>query len=163
MAVAGRESRERPGRARASPRGRPDHPVLLVDRLAAHDRPAAGALLEEVVEAAEADDVDLDAVDLRPLRDRHLRLGDRAAAGDVDREAAEQVQDARRRARSPARLTSMNASAGPWNQVAVIQPSSCQTVAKRSQSPASRHSAQFSTTSRIAAAALVASVLIART
>ena len=63
----------------------------------------------------------------------------------------------------PCRLTSMNASAGPWNQVAVIHPSSCQTVRKRSQSPASRHSAQFSTTARIAAAALVASVLIART
>ena len=57
--------------------------------------PRAGALLEEVVEAPEAVDVDLDAVDLGPLRDRHLRLGDRAAAGDVDREAAEQVQDAR--------------------------------------------------------------------
>jgi hypothetical protein len=40
--------------------------------------------------------------------------------------------------------------AGPWNQVAVIQPSECQTVAKRYQSPASRHTTQFSTVSRIA-------------
>ena len=38
-------------------------PVLLVDRLAQHDRPAAVAALEEVVEAAGADDVALDAVD----------------------------------------------------------------------------------------------------
>src|SRR5262245_22555111 len=50
----------------------------------------------------------------------------------------------------PARLTSMNLDAGPWNQVAVIQPLSCQTVLKRSQSPASRHSAQFCTVSMIA-------------
>src|SRR6266850_34311 len=50
----------------------------------------------------------------------------------------------------PSRLTSMNFSAGPWNQVAFIQPSGCQTVLKRSQSPASRHKTQFSTVSRIA-------------
>src|SRR4051812_4915360 len=50
----------------------------------------------------------------------------------------------------PALLTSMNFAAGPWNQVADIQPSSCHTVRKRSQSPASRHSAQFCTTSMIA-------------
>ncbi len=50
----------------------------------------------------------------------------------------------------PSRLTRMNSAAGPWNHVAIIQPSSCQTVAKRSQSPASRQTAQFSTSSRIA-------------
>ena len=43
----------------------------------------------------------------------------------------------------PALLTSMNFAAGPWNQVALIQPSSCHTVRKRSQSPASRQIAQF--------------------
>ena len=48
----------------------------------------------------------------------------------------------------PALLTLMNSAAGPWNQVAVIQPS-CHTLRKRSQSPASRHSAQFCTTSMI--------------
>ena len=48
-------------------------------------------------------------------------------------------------------LAAMKSGAGPWNQVAVIQPSvGCQTVANRSQSPASRHSAQFSTSSRMA-------------
>ena len=50
----------------------------------------------------------------------------------------------------PSRLTAMKSRAGPWNQVAVIQPSSCHTVAKRSQSPASRHITQFSINSRIA-------------
>src|SRR5688572_10827321 len=49
----------------------------------------------------------------------------------------------------PALLTLMNSGAGPWNHVAVIQPSSCHTVRKRSQSPASRHSAQLWTTSTI--------------
>ena len=50
----------------------------------------------------------------------------------------------------PALLTLMNSAAGPWNQVAVIQPSSCHTVRKRSQSPASLHRAQFWTTSMMA-------------
>jgi hypothetical protein len=49
-----------------------------------------------------------------------------------------------------ARLTSMNLSAGPWNQVAVIQAPSCQQVRKRSQSPASRHTAQLFTVSTMA-------------
>src|SRR5262245_14089969 len=50
----------------------------------------------------------------------------------------------------PALLTSMNLAAGPWNHVAVIQPSSCQTVPKRSQSPASRQTAQLLTVSAMA-------------
>ena len=50
---------------------------------------------------------------------------------------------------NPSRLTRMKSSAGPWNQVAIMRPSSCQTVRKRSQSPASRQTAQFSTSSRI--------------
>ena len=49
----------------------------------------------------------------------------------------------------PSRLTRMKSAAEPWNQVAIMRPSSCQTVAKRSQSPASRHTAQFSIRSRI--------------
>src|SRR5581483_9308473 len=60
----------------------------------------------------------------------------------------------------PLRLASMKAEAGPWNQVAVIHPSGCHTVANRSQSPASRQMTQFSTTSRMAArAARSASVI----
>src|SRR5437764_15264509 len=52
---------------------------------------------------------------------------------------------------NPLRLAAMKSGAGPWNQVAVIQPAvGCHTVANRSQSPASRHSAQFSTSSRMA-------------
>src|SRR5262249_17742464 len=50
---------------------------------------------------------------------------------------------------NPSRLTRMKSSAGPWNQVAIIRPSSCQTVRKRSQSPASRQTTQFSTRRRI--------------
>ena len=49
----------------------------------------------------------------------------------------------------PCLLIAMNSSAVPWNHVAIIRPSSCQTVRKRSQSPASRQTAQFSTSSRI--------------
>ena len=52
-------------------------------------------------------------------------------------------------ASKPLRLMSMKSCHGPWNQVAVIHPSGCQTVAKRSQSPASRHTTQFSTVSRM--------------
>ncbi len=40
-------------------------------------------------------------------------------------------------------------AAGSWNQVAVIQPSSCQTVVKASHLLASRNSAQFLMTGRI--------------
>src|SRR5262245_14096780 len=54
----------------------------------------------------------------------------------------------------------MKSSAGPWNQVAIMYPSSCQTVRNRSQSPASRQTTQFSTSSRIAS--LSASALTCR-
>ena len=50
----------------------------------------------------------------------------------------------------PCLLASMKPSAVPWNQVAIIRPSSCQTVRSRSHSPASRQTAQDSTSSRIA-------------
>src|SRR6185503_12552803 len=49
----------------------------------------------------------------------------------------------------PSRLTRMKSSQLPWNQVAIILPSSCQTVRNRSQSPASRQTTQFSTRRRI--------------
>ena len=51
----------------------------------------------------------------------------------------------------PSRLMRMKSSHGPWNQVAIILPSSCQTVRNRSQSPASRQTTQFSTRLRIRA------------
>src|SRR5688572_17365919 len=50
----------------------------------------------------------------------------------------------------PSRLAAMKSVALPWNHVACMRPSSCHTPRKRSQSPASRHSTQFSTTSRMA-------------
>ena len=50
----------------------------------------------------------------------------------------------------PCLLASMKPSAVPWNQVAIMRPSSCQTVRSRSHSPASRQTAQDSTSSRIA-------------
>ena len=47
-------------------------------------------------------------------------------------------------------LASMKSAAGLWNQVALIQPFvGCHTAANRSQSPASRQTAQRSTSSRI--------------
>ena len=49
----------------------------------------------------------------------------------------------------PSRVTRMNSAAGPWNHVAIITPSSCHTVRKRSQSPASRQTAQFSIRARM--------------
>ena len=54
---------------------------------------------------------------------------------------------------NPDRLTAMNSAYGPWNQVAVIHPSSCHTRANSSQRPESRRTTQSSTTLRIAAAA----------
>ena len=68
-------------------------PVLLVDRLPEDEAPAAVAALEEVVEAAGADDVALDPVHRGALRDRHLGLRGRAVAHDVDRGAAEEMED----------------------------------------------------------------------
>src|SRR3954447_19409838 len=56
----------------------------------------------------------------------------------------------------PSRLTRMNSSAVPWNHVAIMRPSSCQRARNRSQSPASRHTAQASTRSRIARRSAVA-------
>ena len=47
--------------------------------------------------------------------------------------------------------------------MAVIQPSACHTVAKRSQSPASRQTTQFSTVSRIASLSAVSSSVIPTT
>ena len=52
-------------------------------------------------------------------------------------------------ASKPSRLARMKSAAGPWNQVAVIQPSSCQTDANPAQSPASLVRAHFSTSWRI--------------
>src|SRR5690242_10934317 len=53
----------------------------------------------------------------------------------------------------------MNTSTPPWNQVAFITPSSCQTVRKRAQSRASRHSAQFSISSRISRRSAASSLM----
>src|SRR5437660_1421417 len=69
-------------------------PILFVDRLTQHDRPKTAALFEKVVKTPRADDVAQYAVDRRALRDRHLGLRDRTLAGDVDRRAAQEMQDA---------------------------------------------------------------------
>ena len=52
------------------------------------------ALLQEVVEPADADHVAFDAFDFGALRDRHLGLRDGALALHVDRGAAEEMIDA---------------------------------------------------------------------
>ena len=62
---------------------------------------------------------------------------------------------------NPSRLTRMKSSAGPWNHVAIIRPSSCQTVRNRSQSPASRQTTQFSTSSRIVSGSARAAAILA--
>src|SRR6478609_2542279 len=54
----------------------------------------------------------------------------------------------------PSRLTRMKSSQLPWNQVAIIRPSSCQTVRNRSQSPESRQTTQFSTRRRISSSSV---------
>src|SRR6478736_6834710 len=54
----------------------------------------------------------------------------------------------------PSRLAWMKSSQLPWNQVAIIRPSSCQTVRYRSQSPASRQTTQFSTRRRISSSSV---------
>ena len=68
--------------------------VLFIDRLAQHDRPALVPLLEKIVEATRAQHVAGDAVHLGPLRNGHLGLRNRTRLGDIDRRAAEKVQDA---------------------------------------------------------------------
>lgn len=60
----------------------------------------------------------------------------------------------------PSCVTRMNSANGPWNQVAIITPSGCHTVAKRSQSPASRHTAQRSTSSRTRSLSAIASFML---
>src|SRR5271154_2263619 len=55
----------------------------------------------------------------------------------------------------PSTLTFIKSEAEPWNQVAIIQPSSAQTVRKRSQSPESRQTTQFSRTSLIASFSVI--------
>src|SRR5579883_751423 len=68
--------------------------ILFVDRLAQHQPPTPVALLQEVVESPGAHHIAEDAIDARSLRDRHLGLSDGARASDVDRRAAEEMQDA---------------------------------------------------------------------
>ena len=48
----------------------------------------------DALEAAGAEHVHLDPFDGRALRDRHLGLGDGPVARQVDRDAAQEVQDA---------------------------------------------------------------------
>jgi hypothetical protein len=58
----------------------------------------------------------------------------------------------------PSRETRAKSAPDPWNQVAIMKPSSCQTVANRSQSPASRQSTHCSTMRRISSSSGVGPV-----
>src|SRR5580704_4133831 len=60
----------------------------------------------------------------------------------------------------PSSLPLMNSSNVPWNQVAIMRPSACQTVRKRSHSRASRHTAQFSTSWRMVTLSAAAAVIL---
>src|SRR5216683_6639247 len=68
-------------------------PVLLVDRLAAHDRPPPPALFKEVVEATHAPDVHCHAIDCAALHDHHLGLAYRAISGELAGEATQEMHD----------------------------------------------------------------------
>src|SRR6185295_2427135 len=68
--------------------------ILLVDGLAEDDSPPPVAPLEEVVETSGTDHVAHHLVHEPALRDRHLRLRDGAIACELDRGAAEEVEDA---------------------------------------------------------------------
>src|SRR3954453_6987457 len=70
------------------------HAVFLIDRLAQHDAPTALPLFEEIVEPPGAEHVAQHALDLGALRDRHLGLRDGAVSCEVDRDAAQEMQDA---------------------------------------------------------------------
>src|SRR4051812_29638500 len=69
-------------------------PILLIDRLAAHDTPLTLAFFEEVEEATGADHVAFHAVDKTPLRDRHLGLHNGTVSNKVDAHAAEEMKNA---------------------------------------------------------------------
>jgi len=124
--------------------------VLLVDRLAHDETPAAVAAFEEGRRSARWQTTSqLDA--LRPARagDRHLRLRNRA----IRRPPRARVPPRNVRMRHAA----LKAPAGDADELlkAALEPRRVHhpivvpAVRKRAQSPASRHSAQFSTRSRI--------------
>src|SRR5690606_6067540 len=73
------------------------HAVFLVDGLAPHDAPFVFAvdvaLLEKIVEASGAQNVDALAVDVGSLADGHLGLGDCAFSLYLDANAAQKMQD----------------------------------------------------------------------
>src|SRR5689334_22714364 len=68
--------------------------VFLVSQPAQHQAPAAAAVFKKIVEPPGADHVANDAIDRSALRNGHLGLCDGAAARDIDRAAAEKMQDA---------------------------------------------------------------------
>src|SRR5688572_7924348 len=70
------------------------HPVLLVDRLAPHDRPARRSFFKKIKKAPGANDIDQLAVEAAALIDGHLGLGDGPAALHLDARAPQEVQDA---------------------------------------------------------------------
>ena len=125
------------------------HAILFIDRLAQHDSPSPVAPLEEIIK--------------RPVQVTSHHTSCTLArcemvilVCEIARHPASSIEFPPRKCKmltprsKPSRLTRMKSSAGPWNQVAIMYPSLCQTVRNRSQSAASRQTTQFSTTSRIA-------------
>src|SRR5215831_8522108 len=67
--------------------------IFFINRLPSNDGPLTVALLEEVIEATPAGDIDHHAVERRALEDVHLRLRNRTALADVARPPVQRVQD----------------------------------------------------------------------
>jgi len=63
-------------------------PILLIDRLTENDAPLFAALFEKVEEAAGTNNIAFDAVHTTALRDRHLGLGHRPLADNINARAA---------------------------------------------------------------------------
>ena len=141
MAVALGEAREQlPGRARAAPPGRPG-------RRDPSRRSAGAARAPSGRRGARGSRRSARCRRRRtppPRPARAARSSSSSGRSRGRRTTSIEVPPRKWRIRTPrskpSRLTRMNSSAGPWNQVAIIVPSSCQTVRKRSQSPASRQS-----------------------
>src|SRR6266511_4063721 len=95
MAITGRKLRKQVAIERQRGAGvNRINPVLLVDGLAYHQTPTTLTLLQEVVKSSRADDITKYVMNVSSLRDRHLRLCNRAFARKINRDASKKMKDA---------------------------------------------------------------------
>ena len=123
-------------------------PILFINRLPQDNAPDARTLFQKIVEASGTNDIARDVMHGGALRDRHLGLCDGTIAIEIDRGAAEEMEDA------DAFLPTFLADSGEiWRcamepgraHPAIVVPDCPEPI----PIPASRHMAQFSTRSRI--------------